>query len=162
MDRSLLGQGCAATFVVHVVRPYALSGAAEIISAPRVYGFDTGFVCHHRGWHELRRDDRGPLWEHLVLNQLHATFGRAPVHYWRTKHGNEVDFVLARRGRPPVAIECKWTADSFEPAGIKAFRGRYLEGPNFVMAHDVRKTFTRRFDHHTVRFVGIEALAASP
>ena len=114
-----------ATFVVHVVRPYALSGAAEIVSAPRVYGFDTGFVCHHRGWHQLRRDDYGPLWEHVVLNELHARHGRAPLHYWRTKHGNEIDFVLARRGQPPTAIECKWTADHFEPAGLKAFRNRY-------------------------------------
>jgi predicted AAA+ superfamily ATPase len=35
-----------ATFAVHVIRPYAEGGRAEITSAPRVYGFDTGFVCH--------------------------------------------------------------------------------------------------------------------
>ncbi len=51
-----------ATFVVHLVRPFAGGGAAEILSAPKAYGFDTGFVCYHRGWHELRRDDLGPLW----------------------------------------------------------------------------------------------------
>ena len=148
-----------ATFVVHVVRPYALSGAAEIVSAPRVYGFDTGFVCHHRGWHGLRREDCGPLWEHVVLNELQAQFGRAPVHYWRSKHGNEVDFILARRGRPPVAIECKWSADSFEPAGLKALRGRYPDGANLVVAHDVARPFTRRFGSLSVKFVGIDAIA---
>ena len=60
------------TFVVHLIRPFAGGGAAEIVSAPKVYGFDTGFVCYHRGWHELRREDFGLLWEHLVLNELHA------------------------------------------------------------------------------------------
>jgi hypothetical protein len=150
-----------ATFVVHVVRPYALSGAAEIVTAPRVYGFDTGFVCHHRGWHALRREDCGPLWEHVVLNELQAHLGRAPVHYWRSKHGNEVDFIVARRGRPPLAIECKWSADGFEPAGLKAFRSRYPEGANLVVAHDVARPFTKRFGALSVRFVGIDAVANS-
>lgn len=148
-----------ATFVMHVVRPFAHSGAAEIIAAPRVYGFDTGFVCHHRGWHQLRREDCGPLWEHLVLNQLHAHCGREPVHYWRTKHGNEIDFVLARRGRPPVAIECKWAADSFAPAGLKAFRNRYPAGDNIVVAEDVDRAFTKHFGGLAVRFIGIDAIA---
>ena len=104
------------------------------MAAPKVYGFDTGFVCYHRGWHELRRDDLGPLWEHLVLNELHAHSGRQAIHYWRTKHGAEVDFVLARAARPPVAIECKWSADEFDAAGLRAFRSRYPTGPNLVVA----------------------------
>lgn len=145
-----------ATFVMHVVRPYAESGAAEIIAAPRVYGFDTGFVCHHRGWHTLRRDDQGPLWEHFVLNELHAHYGRAPIRYWRTKHGNEVDFVLTRRGRSPVAIECKWSADSFEATSLRAFRNRYPAGNNFVIAQDVSRPYTKRFGALAVRFVGID------
>src|SRR3972149_1709076 len=93
-----------ATFVVHLVRPYAAGGAAEIVSAPKVYGFDTGFVCYHRGWHELRREDLGLLWEHLVLNELQAHLGRPPIHYWRSKHGNEGGCVIASRRRPPPAI----------------------------------------------------------
>lgn len=144
-----------ATFVMHVVRPYAESGAAEIIAAPRVYGFDTGFVCHHRGWHELRREDNGPLWEHVVLNELHAHVGRGPVHYWRTKHGNEMDFVLVRRGRPPMAIECKWSADSFDATSLRAFRHRYPAGDNVVIARDVTKPYTKRYGALAVRFIGI-------
>ena len=110
-----------ATFVMHVVRPYALSGAAEIVAAPRVYGFDTGFVCHHRGWHQLRREDCGPLWEHLVLNELHAHYGRAPVHYWRTKHGNEIDFVLARRGHPPPPSSASGPPTASTPPATRRF-----------------------------------------
>jgi len=44
----------------------------EIVSAPKVYAFDTGFMCCYRGWHTLRQDDYGTLWEHYVLNELHA------------------------------------------------------------------------------------------
>ena len=110
-----------ATFVVHLVRPFAGGGAAEILSAPKAYGFDTGFVCYHRGRHELRRDDLGPLWEHLVLNELHARIGTRTVYYWRSKHGNEIDFVLAARGKPVTAIECKWSAAGFDPGGWPPF-----------------------------------------
>ena len=77
---------------------------------PKVYGFDTGFVCFQRGWRELRQEDLGLLWEHIVLDELITTFGKDQIFYWRDKQKREVDFVLARRGQSPVAIECKWRA----------------------------------------------------
>lgn len=142
-----------ATLVVHVIRPFVGGAAAEIVAAPKVYGFDTGFVCYHRGWHDLRREDMGLLWEHLVLNEMHAHLGAGAIHYWRSKHGNEIDFVLARRGAPPTAIECKWTAGDFDAANLRAFRGAYPGGANYVVASDVDRPITRRYGELTVRFV---------
>lgn len=150
-----------ATFVVHVIRPFAAGGAAEIVAAPRIYGFDTGFVCYHRGWHSLRRDDLGVLWEHFVLNELHAHLGREPIHYWRSKHGNEVDFVLVRRGAPPVAVECKWSAAEFDVANVRAFRTRYPDGLNLVVARDVDRPYTRRYGDLAIRFTSLSELVAT-
>jgi hypothetical protein len=147
-----------ATFVVHLVRPFAGGGAAEIVSAPRAYAFDTGFVCHFRGWHELRREDLGTLWEHVVLNEIHAHVGRGPVRYWRTKHGAEVDFVLVRRGAPPLALECKWSADEFDPAGMAAFRAKYPGAPNYVVASDVKGAYVKRFRGLPVEFIPVSLL----
>jgi len=147
-----------ATFVVHLVRPFAGGGSAEIVAAPKAYGFDTAFVCYHRGWHELRRDDLGPLWEHLVLNELHAHVGSRTLRYWRSKHGSEVDFVLAGRGAPPVAIECKWSAGDFDASALKAFRARYPKGPNFVVASDVAEPSSRRYGDLRVRVVSLPGL----
>ena len=39
-----------ATFVAHVIRPFSNHKPTEIISAPKVYAFDTGFVCYYRGY----------------------------------------------------------------------------------------------------------------
>lgn len=39
-----------ATYVAHMIRPFSSHKPTEIVSAPKVYGFDTGFVCYHRGW----------------------------------------------------------------------------------------------------------------
>ncbi|MBE3132709.1 MAG: DUF4143 domain-containing protein [Acidobacteria bacterium] len=98
------------------------------------------------------------LWEHLVLNELHAHFGRAPIHYWRSKHGNEVDFVIAERGRPPIALECKWSAGDFDPSGVRAFRAIYPNGPNIVVASDVDRTHTRTSGGVPVTFVALNSL----
>jgi len=55
-----------------VIRPYSTRQATEIVAAPKVYGFDTGFMCCCRGWESLRREDLGVLWEHCVLNEIHS------------------------------------------------------------------------------------------
>jgi len=132
-----------ATLVAHVLRPYSTHRATEIVAAPKVYAFDTGFVCCHRGWRELRPEDMGLLWEHLVLNELHAALQRHDIRYWRDKRGHEVDFVLARRGQPPVALECKWRAAHADLRGMTAFRRQYPEGSNILVAHDVDRRHTR-------------------
>ena len=147
-----------ATFVAHVVRPYTSGKTSEIVAAPKVYGFDTGFVAYHRGWHTLRPADRGPLWEHFVLNELYAHRQRRDVHYWRDKQGHEIDFVLAGHGRAPMAIECKWTAGEFDPGNLRVFRARYPKGDNFVVTSDTTRPRARAFGDLSVQFVGIETV----
>lgn len=151
-----------ATFVVHVVRPFASNPASEIVSAPRVYGFDTGFVASYRGWRELRPSDEELLFEHLVLNELHAQRQRRDVHYWRNKRGLEIDFVLPGTGdAPPTVIECKRNGDEFDPAAIAAFRASYPGKANYVVAMDVRRPYEHRYDDLTVRFLGLPDLIAT-
>jgi predicted AAA+ superfamily ATPase len=150
-----------ATFVAHVVRPFSTRRATEIKAAPKVYGFDTGFVCFYRGWDALRPEDLGYLWEHFVLNEIQARLQRREVRYWRSKRGAEVDFVLARRGeRGPIAVECKWRAASFEPGGLAAFRRLYPDGKSFVVAPDVDTPYRRSYDGFEVEFVPLERLIA--
>lgn len=147
-----------ATFVAHVLRPFSTHRATEITSAPKVYGFDTGFVSYYRGWSDLRREDRGALWEHFVLNELHAHLQSREVRYWRDKRGHEVDLVWARRTRAPIAIECKWSASDFDPANVKAFRHHYPRGDTFVVSHDVTRGYRRRYADVEVRFVTLAEL----
>ncbi|MBM3333838.1 ATP-binding protein [Candidatus Sumerlaeota bacterium] len=147
-----------ATLVAHVVRPFSARRSAEIVSAPRVYGFDTGFVCYHRGWRDLRREDFGLVWEHVVLNELQANLQTRRIFYWRDKRGHEVDFVLFARGQNPLALECKWSADEFDPKGILAFRRQYAAGENIVVAQDTKRAFSRRFGSVTVSFGSLSSL----
>ena len=68
---------------VHLLRPFHGGGKQEIISRPKCYAFDTGFVTHERGWDSIRDDDRGLLWEHLVLDALRLRFAEEDVLYWQ-------------------------------------------------------------------------------
>jgi predicted AAA+ superfamily ATPase len=147
-----------ATFVAHVIRPYSSHRSTEIIAAPKVYGFDTGFVCYHRGWSTLRSEDLGQLWEHFVLNEMMAHLQSRDICYWRDKRGHEVDFILARRGADPIAIECKWSAEHEIPASLMAFRKQYPQGRNFLVAADIDRPFSKTLGDLSLRFVSLNTL----
>ncbi len=147
-----------ATFVAHVIRPFNTHKPSEILSAPKVYGFDTGFICYHKGWHELRNEDLGILWEHLVLNEMHAHLQSRDIRYWRDKTGHELDFVLARRGAQPLAIECKWSSSEFDPANLKTFRKMYPKGNNLLIAHDVDRAHSKRYGDLLLEIVPLSEL----
>ena len=121
------------THVAHLVRPFSAGGRREIVAQPKVFGFDTGLVCHARGWDHLRTEDCGVLWEHLVLDTLIAA-GAPKIHFWRDKQQREVDFVVPH-GRDAVdAIECKWNPEAFETRGLAAFREQYPKGKNYAVS----------------------------
>lgn len=154
------------TFVVHVIRPFSTHRATEIVAAPKVYGFDTGFVCYAKGWHHLRQEDLGLLWEQCVLNEIHAQLQTRSVHYWRDKKGHEIDFVLPDRGNNVInTIECKFSStqeDKFLVTNIgkniAAFRNHYPNGENFVVASDIIKPFQRQYENITLTFVSPKEL----
>jgi predicted AAA+ superfamily ATPase len=141
-----------------VIRPFSTHRPTEIVAAPKVYGFDTGFVCYHRGWSRLRAEDMGHLWEHFVLNEVQAARQVRGLQYWRDKRGHEVDFVVATRGTSPLAIECKWSADEFDPSGLLAFRRQYPNGRNYVVAQDVDRSYRRKHAGVDVRYLSLSAL----
>ncbi|MBM3496036.1 MAG: ATP-binding protein [Armatimonadetes bacterium] len=149
-----------ATGVVVVVRPFSTHHPTEIVAAPKVYGFDTGFVAHYRGIVSLRAEDRGLLWEHLVLNEMLAHLRESAIGYWRDKHGHEVDFVIKRHGLPITAVECKWSSSQGVTTGLASFRKRYSEGENWLVAGDVDSCYERTLAGLPVTVMGLSHLAA--
>jgi predicted AAA+ superfamily ATPase len=147
-----------ATSVALVLRPFSTRLANEIVAAPKVYGFDTGFVCAHRGWSELRSDDRGRLWEHYVLNEMSARVPITSLHYWRNKQGHEIDFVWQPRGKKVMAIECKWSAKDFDPGNFQIFAKAYPEALLVVVTNDAKPAFSRDYSGVKVEFITLDRL----
>lgn len=133
-----------ATGAVHVLRPFFKNPQKEIVSMPKVYGFDTGFVCHARGWRDLRHEDYGGLWEHLVLDELRAHFEPEHLFYWRDKRKREIDFVLARRGEAPLAIECKWKLKSGQENHFSAFQSSYPNARLILVSTDSEQPYLNK------------------
>ncbi len=141
------------------VPPFHAGGRRELVRRPKVYGFDTGFVAFVRGWTQLRDEDRGPLWEHLVLDVLRATPDGRAVAYWRDKSDREVDFVVPRGGRVD-AIECKIRPDRLDARSLRAFRESYPSGRNLVVSPYVDRPYSFRAGSLEIRAVGCADLLA--
>jgi hypothetical protein len=124
--------------VVHLLRPFHGGGKREIVSRPKCYTFDTGFVTFEKGWDTIRADDRGLLWEHLVLDSLRFHYADEDIYYWQDKSRREIDFVI-RRGRDRVdVVECKINPDRLDAAPVEAFRALHPAGDNYVVSPAVK------------------------
>ena len=130
---------------IFLVSPFAGGGRREIVRRPKVYGFDTGFVTFVKGWDSIREDDRGLLWEHLVLDEMRARGDERTIGYWRDKSGRELDFVVRRSQGVVDAYECKVNPDNFDPEGLKVFRSQYPNGKNFVTGPWIDIPYDRRY-----------------
>lgn len=133
--------------------PFHGGGRRELVRRPKVYGFDTGFICFVRAWHEIREEDRDILWEHLVLDVLRTATGGDGLFYWRDKSGRELDFVV-RKGRAVHVVECKINPDRFNPGVLAVFRDQYPRGRSYVVSPGIDEPYERRRDGLVVRSVG--------
>ena len=77
------------------------------------------------------------------------------VRYWRDKQGHEVDFVFAPKRGTVAALECKWSAKDFDPAGLHAFARNYPDARLLVLAADIDRPFKRTYESSAVEFVGL-------
>ncbi len=146
------------TFVAHSLRPFSRRAATELVRAPKVYGFDTGFVCLARHWRDLGEQETGILWEHYVLNEIHGRLQTRRLHYWRDKRGHEVDLVFPLPDGRVTAVECKVSADRCDVGPLRAFRRRHPAGDNLVVAPDVRRGWAERHGDLLVRYASLEEM----
>jgi predicted AAA+ superfamily ATPase len=130
-----------ALYVIFLVRPFHHNVARAILKAPKVYFFDTGFVC----------GDAGVRWENacaaMLIKHVHFeqdTLGKqVSLHYLRTKEGTEVDFLLCENGEPVRLLECKHADRRPTPALIK-FSRLFPEAEAIQLVRELRQEEFRR------------------
>jgi len=141
---------------IFLLPPFHGGGRREITQRPKCYSFDTGFVTFVKGWDSIREEDRGLLWEHLVLDTLRALVDDHSLFYWRDKSGREVDFLVKRGRQQSDAIECKINPDQFDPTHLTVFRSLYPEGKNYVLSPNIKSSYQRRYGNSKVDFISIK------
>jgi len=147
------------THIVNIIRPFSSRKSNEIISAPKVYTFDTGFVAYFKGFEHIRDEDLGILWEHFVLNEISGRFQLKDICYWRDKAGHEIDFIFIGKGKAPTVIECKWKDRWFDPKNMKIFRDHYPEGENIVVSSDIKEPYIKKIGNLSIKFTNISELS---
>ncbi len=126
------------TYVISKVTPFVGNLRAEITSNPVYYFYDNGFRNQAlENFLSLeQRTDAGLLVESFVYQELFKFTLRNTrefkIHYWRTKSGAEVDFVLTHQNRI-IPIEVKFRNLS-RPTISRGFR-------SFVQAYSPRQAF---------------------
>ena len=96
--------------------------------------------------------------EGFLKSEIHGRIQTGRPRYWRNKSGHEIDFVWTAAGRPPIAIECKWSADNADAKNIRVFRKQYPEGANLIVAQDVNRSYRRSIAGLELNFVNLEGL----
>lgn len=146
------------THIVSILRPFNKRAQNEIISAPKIYFFDTGFINYFHGRTELHTSELGHLWEHYVLNELISVVPKEAINYWRDKSKNEIDFVIKKRGQDPIAIECKWASEDLNLKAILNFRKLHPKGENYVVTAKAENVKSQTVNGILIQFCTLESL----
>lgn len=132
------------TYVLSKVTPFVGNKRQEITSNPVYYFIDNGFRNNSLNNFSLleNRTDKGLLIEGAVFQELlkfkaqHCK--KFTIHYWRTKGGAEVDFVLRYDEGIIIPIEVKYQHfDRFKLSrGFRSFIQTYQPDYAFVISKD--------------------------
>ena len=148
-----------ASHLVHLLQPYHRSFGKRIRKSPKLYISDPGLATFLLGLHSreavLFGPSLGPLTEAAVLGEwlkaFHCRGSPAPVYFWRSSNGHEVDLVIEYAGRLH-AIEVKATATPTPQHAAGLVRWLALAGSG------ARAALACRIDAPTALVPGIRAV----
>lgn len=139
------------TFIILPVPPFFTNKTKEITKSPKIYFLDLGLRNALINSFEpiLLRRDAGFLRENFIAAYL-LNHNLEP-HFWRTKSGAEVDFVVTKEGNP-ISIEIKSALGQMKTSrGLQSFIHHYRPREAFVANLN---TFGRKkIDNTSTHFV---------
>ena len=130
------------TLLGRFVEPFKRRQDRHVISrTPKFYLFDVGVAgaITKRHIREERGELFGKAFEHFVFMEIsaHSSYSdlNYEIHYWRTKTGLEVDFIL---GNGEVAVEVKGTnrVDQSDLRALKVFVETYSPGKAILVCNE--------------------------
>ena len=130
------------TLLGTMIEPFKKRQHRQVIGKmPKFYLFDVGIagILTQRHLEQERGEAFGKAFEHFLLMELMAYRSYAeldfPIHFWRTKSGLEVDFIL---GAGEVALEVKGTSrvDQSDLKSLKAFGQEHRPAKTLLVCNE--------------------------
>jgi predicted AAA+ superfamily ATPase len=125
------------TYVIKLVTPYSKSASVEISKNPKIFFFDSG-LASLLWFQTFQKTMLGPVLETSIFGELVKRYGRHPVHFWRTKHKQEVDFIVETE-KQVLPIEVKTSFNQFSQGAMRSFLKKYNLAKWCVIALDGEK-----------------------
>ena len=120
-----------ASYMLFFLPPYHSNFNKRIIKAPKIYFFDTGFLCYLLGISAPEQLEThhyfGNIFENAVIAELYkkrSNAGTRPAFwFWQDQHRNEVDLLIKEGGKlRAVEIKSSQTYNSRLAAGLKMWQ----------------------------------------
>jgi uncharacterized protein len=116
------------TALVYCLKPYMSNLNKRLTKAPKFYFLDTGLAARLQGWQDqtplMTSPQAGPLFETLVFAELFKfvqNYGKDwQLYLWRTKEGEEIDFLIVTKSGKVIALDSKMSMQSVQPAKLPA------------------------------------------
>ncbi len=112
--------------LVYLLRPFESNLNRRLIKSPKLHFLDTGLACRLQGWTEMepmfKSPQAGHLFESLVLAEIvkcMRNYGMPwQLFYWRTRDGEEIDFVIKTAENHMIALDAKMGIHSVAPTAL--------------------------------------------
>lgn len=109
--------------LVYLLRPIESNLNKRLVKAPKIYFWDTGLSVRLQGWLEIQpmmlSRQAGHLFETLVLGEIIKFRNNTGIDFnlsvWRTKDGDEIDFVITNAAGAIIALDSKMGIHSVIP-----------------------------------------------
>lgn len=120
------------TFIIKRVTPFSHSPSVEISKNPKIFFLDSGLQSLL--WlGDFQSTLLGNILETNIFSELVKLYGRGNINFWRTKSGQEVDFVITAHNQV-LPIEVKTTFPASIPRALKNFSSKYNPSQHRVVA----------------------------
>lgn len=94
------------SFIIKLVHPFHTNKTKRLIKSPKLYFLDMGLAAHLAGWRDSEMLRLGPMagaaFETHILGQIirhfHHRGEEVLLHFWRTRDGEEIDFLVETQG----------------------------------------------------------------
>ncbi len=142
------------TYVVYGLHSYAKKLSNELKKSKKYYYYDNGIRNSLLKNFKLPkgRADKGFIYESHVFLELHKQLkANNELRFWRTKQGDEVDFIWIEDQVPiPIEVKSKYH-ESRPPKSLIKFLANYLEAPYGIVFNEDRNDI-EIFENHEIQY----------